>query len=140
MATVTEKPINQSGLHGHEEATGQCLFFGLNLFVQSEPWMKQIGASAGFTNKTVIIEGYGKVGSMSAIFIHAAGAKIIGIAELAGSIFNKDGINPKVGKRAILRSTNYLTFIHVKYRGCHSKILSLQKIENRVLINKLLIE
>lgn len=95
LAIVTEKPINQGGVHGRSESTGLGVFYGLNLFVQSESWMKQVGLSAGFKDKTFIVQGFGKVGGYVAEYLVDAGAKMIGVVELKASMYNKEGMSAK---------------------------------------------
>lgn len=95
LAVVTEKPINQGGVHGRSESTGLGVFYGLNLFVQSGGWMQQIGLSAGFKGKTFIVQGFGKVGGYVAEYLEDAGAKMVGVVELGTSMYNKEGMNAK---------------------------------------------
>lgn len=55
--------------------------------------MKALGLTPGLKDKRVIIQGFGNVGSYSAKFLHESGAKVIGIAERDGGLYNKDGID-----------------------------------------------
>lgn len=96
MAIVTGKPVFQGGIRGRIEATGHGLFKCLEQFVESKEWMDLIGLKTGFADKNVIVQGFGNVGQHACTYIVPAGAKIIGIKEIDGSIFNKDGIDPFV--------------------------------------------
>lgn len=58
--------------------------------------MKHLGLTAGWPGKTFIVQGFGKVGSYAANYMHDVGAKMIGVAELDGHLYSKEGINPKV--------------------------------------------
>ncbi len=96
---VTGKPRSQHGIHGRTEATGKGVFFGIRECVNIAEDMDKLGLTPGLAGKSVIIQGYGNVGTYTAQYLHEAGAKIIGIAEYKGGLFNPDGIDiPKLDK------------------------------------------
>jgi glutamate dehydrogenase (NAD(P)+) len=43
----------------------------------------------------VIVQGFGNVGSNAAMLMHEAGYKVVGIAEVGGGLYNKNGIDLK---------------------------------------------
>jgi len=89
---VTGKPVTQGGVRGRREATGMGVFFGVREVCSMDDVMKSIGLTTGLYGKKVIVQGLGNVGYHSAIYFQKAGAKIIGIAEYEGAIYNKEGL------------------------------------------------
>jgi len=86
-AVVTGKPLNIGGSRGRREATGR----GIMIVVDEA--VKKLGLSR--EGSRVIIQGFGNVGSNAAILMAEAGYKIIGIIEVDGSLYNKNGIDVK---------------------------------------------
>jgi glutamate dehydrogenase (NAD(P)+) len=90
---VTGKPVTQGGVRGRKEATGLGVFFGIREVCNMPDVMKKLGLTTGIEGKTVVIQGLGNVGYHSAQFFREHGAKVIGLAEYEGAIFNADGLN-----------------------------------------------
>jgi len=86
-AVVTGKPINIGGSRGRREATGR------GIMIVCDEAVKKLGMSTESTR--VIVQGFGNVGSNAALLMHQAGYKIIGIIEVTGSLYNKNGIDVK---------------------------------------------
>jgi glutamate dehydrogenase (NAD(P)+) len=55
--------------------------------------MDKLGLSTGVEGKRVCVQGLGNVGYHSALFFRQAGAKIVGLAEYEGAIWNNDGLD-----------------------------------------------
>lgn len=93
QACVTGKPITQGGVRGRREATGLGVFYGLREICNTGELMKKLGLSTGVKNKRVVIQGLGNVGYHTAKSFQEAGARIIGLAEYEGAIWNTEGLN-----------------------------------------------
>lgn len=90
---VTGKPLSQHGIDGRTEATGMGVYIGIREAVSVQEDMDQLDLAPGLEGKTIIIQGLGNVGYYSAKYLQEAGAKIIGIAEWNGGIWNENGID-----------------------------------------------
>lgn len=94
LACVTGKPVNYGGISGRTEATGRGVYYGLRELLSYPDDMEAIGLTAGMKGKTIVIQGLGNVGSYTgSICQKEGGAKIIGISEMEGTIYNKEGID-----------------------------------------------
>ena len=92
-ACVTGKPIEQNGIHGRKEATGRGVAFGLQEACSFEEDMKSLGLSAGLSGKSIVVQGFGNVGYHAAKFLMEADARIIGIIERNGGIYDPQGFD-----------------------------------------------
>src|ERR1700757_3149359 len=84
-AVVTGKPLNIGGSRGRREATGRGI-----LMVCDEA-IRKLGLNREASR--VIVQGFGNVGSNAARLMAEVGYKVIGILEVGGGLYNKDGIN-----------------------------------------------
>lgn len=90
---VTGKPIPMGGIRGRTEATGRGVFFGIREACNNKEDMDDLGLSQGLEGKTFIIQGLGNVGYHAAKYLIEGGAKMIGVAEYEGSIYDADGMD-----------------------------------------------
>ncbi len=90
---VTGKPVTQGGVRGRKEATGLGVFFGIREVCNMEDVMNKLGLSTGIKGKTIVVQGLGNVGYHSAKFFRESGAKVVGLAEYEGAIYNAEGLN-----------------------------------------------
>src|ERR1700726_1336551 len=86
-AVVTGKPLNIGGSRGRREATGR----GIMIVVDEA--VKKLGMTR--ERSRVIVQGFGNVGSNAALLMHEAGYKVVGIAEVGGGLYNRNGIDLK---------------------------------------------
>ena len=94
VACVTGKSVNHGGIKGRLEATGRGVCEALKEFFRHPDEVSKAKMdSPDLNDQRIIIQGLGNVGLHSAKSLFATGAKIIGIAEKDGAIFNKEGIN-----------------------------------------------
>jgi len=84
-AAVTGKPIEIGGSRGRKEATGRGL-----LFVCNEACKK---FELNIEDTRVVIQGAGNVGGTAAQLMHEQGYKIIGLADITGSVYNPKGLD-----------------------------------------------
>ncbi len=82
---VTGKPIALGGSAGRVEATGRGL-----LFVTRE-LLDHLGVP--LRGATIVVQGFGNVGSNAAKLLHQAGARIIGTCDVNGGIVNFNGLD-----------------------------------------------
>ena len=86
-AVVTGKPIALGGSQGRREATGAGVAYLIKKYLED---MK-----VPITKATVAIQGFGNVGSETALALENFGAKIIAISDYTGGVYNAKGINIK---------------------------------------------
>ena len=93
-ACVTGKPVHFGGVDGRIEATGRGVQFGIQEFFRHADDRREARLDGGLEGKTVIVQGLGNVGHHAAKFLQDEdGAKIIGVIERNGALFNKDGLS-----------------------------------------------
>jgi len=84
-AVVTGKPLILGGSLGRREATGRgCMIVTLSA-------MERIGLKPKDTS--VVVQGFGNVGSVTAQLLSQQGCKIVGIGDVTAAYYNKKGID-----------------------------------------------
>jgi glutamate dehydrogenase (NAD(P)+) len=84
-ACITGKPLELHGSQGREEATGR------GVIIVTEAVLKQLQKT--LAGSTVVLQGFGNVGSFAARFLHEAGARVMGVSDVAGGVWNPDGLD-----------------------------------------------
>ena len=95
-AVVTGKPIVLGGSLGRAEATGR------GVMVSAMVAMEKLKINP--YNATCAIQGFGNVGSYAATLMEKRGVKIVGISDISGAYYNKEGID--VRKAQVYRDEN----------------------------------
>ncbi len=93
IGAVTGKPVTQGGVRGRVEATGRGVCFGLREAVSHREDMNPLGLDTGLEGKTVVIQGLGNVGYHAGKFLAEDGARIVGVLEREGAIFDPSGLD-----------------------------------------------
>ena len=93
IATTTGKPIELGGIPGRAESTGLGVFYGVREFLNDKLYMDKAGLSTGIEGKSFIIQGFGNVGYWAAHFLNKEKAKVLGVIEHNGSVFNENGLD-----------------------------------------------
>jgi glutamate dehydrogenase (NAD(P)+) len=86
-AVVTGKPVEIGGSLGRHGATGRGVSF-IALETLKRAGMEAEGA-------TVAVQGFGNVGSATALRLHEAGCQVVGVSDIEGGIYNARGLDPK---------------------------------------------
>jgi glutamate dehydrogenase (NAD(P)+) len=84
-AIVTGKPIELGGSLGRREATGR------GVMIVTRESAKHLGLS--IQGATVAVQGFGNVGSISALLLKQIGAKIVAVTDWKGGVHNPKGLN-----------------------------------------------
>jgi glutamate dehydrogenase (NAD(P)+) len=85
-AVVTGKPTLVGGSAGRREGTGR----GVTYIV--EETLRHLNMVPEET--TVVIQGFGNVGSVTARTLHELGCRITGVSDIRGGIYNPHGLDP----------------------------------------------
>ncbi len=93
MACVTGKPVTQGGVRGRTEATGRGVYFGIREACKDAADMRKLGLTPGLSGKTVVVQGLGNVGYHVAKFLQEGGARLVGLIEYEGAIYNPQGLD-----------------------------------------------
>lgn len=83
---VTGKPIEIGGSLGRSDSTS------LGVVYTTQHAFKYLNKPFDSTT-TVAVQGLGKVGSVAAREYHKLGAKVVGVADMGGGLYNKSGLN-----------------------------------------------
>lgn len=85
---VTGKPLEIGGSQGREEATGR------GVAIIAGEAMRHLGRS--LEGSTVVIQGYGNVGSNAARILHEMGVRVVGVSDSSGGVHNPSGLDPSL--------------------------------------------
>ena len=98
---VTGKPISIGGSLGRREATGRGVAFLVN----------RVTDLLKLPNECrVIVQGFGNVGSYAAIGLAKYGARIVGISDVSGGVYNPKGLDLVALQEHVTRTGGVLDF------------------------------
>lgn len=84
-AVITGKPLELGGSYGREAATGRGVMIALMEYLAAKGDTVQ--------GKTIVIQGFGNVGSFAALLLQEQGAKIIAVSDVTGGMRNPEGLD-----------------------------------------------
>jgi glutamate dehydrogenase (NAD(P)+) len=84
-AIVTGKPMNIGGSAGRFEATGRGIMFTVREAYKTYGW--------NFDGVSVAVQGFGNVGSITALAAHEMGCNVVAVSDVEGGIYNPKGID-----------------------------------------------
>ncbi len=84
-AVVTGKPLAIGGSEGRLEATAR----GVQIITREAMLHNRMAPD----ECSVVVQGFGNVGSISARMLHELGCKVVGLSDISGGIYNAKGIN-----------------------------------------------
>ncbi|HLW67962.1 MAG TPA: Glu/Leu/Phe/Val dehydrogenase [Gemmataceae bacterium] len=82
---VTGKPVELGGCVGRREATGRGVVYCILKAMQE--------LNLAPTQATAVVQGFGNVGSVTALELHQRGTKVIAVGDVYGAIENAKGID-----------------------------------------------
>ncbi|MBU7594422.1 Glu/Leu/Phe/Val family dehydrogenase [Metabacillus halosaccharovorans] len=82
---ITGKPLVLGGSQGRETATAR----GVTICIEEAVKKKGIDLKGA----RIIVQGFGNAGSFLAKFMHDAGAKVIGISDAHGALYDQEGLD-----------------------------------------------
>ncbi|MGA8943012.1 MAG: Glu/Leu/Phe/Val dehydrogenase [Thermoactinomyces sp.] len=82
---ITGKPLVLGGSRGRETATAK----GVTIMIREAARKRNIDLK----NARIVIQGFGNAGSFLAKFMHDAGAKVVGISDVYGGLYDPDGLD-----------------------------------------------
>ena len=88
---VTGKPVSIGGSQGRPEATGRGVMY------QIISAFKTLGM--GVDDRSVAVQGFGKVGGSVARLLHDQGCRIVAVSDVTGGIYHERGLDPEAVDR-----------------------------------------
>ena len=120
---VTGKPLELGGSVGRLEATGK------GVFIVAQKGFEHLGMS--MEGARVVIQGAGNVGGTAARYFDRAGARVIGISDSKGGLYNSSGLDID---SALACKSRYRCFLSHQVQGDEVTNQELLELECDVLI------
>ncbi len=123
-ACVTGKPRHAHGIAGRVEATGRGVQYALQEFFRHPEDVKAANLEGTLDGKKVIVQGLGNVGYHAAKFLEEEdGAKIVGIIERDGAIYDPNGLPTERVKQYIIENGGVRGFPGAEYNANGAALL-----------------
>ena len=84
-AVVTGKPLEMGGSPGREQATGRGVMITALEAAQDHGMEKE--------DLRIVVQGFGNVGMNAALLLHDQGCKVVGVSDVAGGLYNPNGLD-----------------------------------------------
>ena len=81
---VTGKPVSIGGSEGRQEATGRGVIYMIQEAAKT--------IDLDLNGARVVVQGFGNAGESAARFISELGARVVGVSDSRGGVFNGDGL------------------------------------------------
>ena len=82
---VTGKPVSVGGSHGRKEATGRGILYLVQELTRNQ--------GISLDGATIAVQGFGNVGGVAATLLAAEGARIVGLSDSSGCLYNGKGLD-----------------------------------------------
>lgn len=82
---VTGKPLVLGGTAGRADSTGLGVIYTLQSALQH--------AGESLSGKSVVVQGFGKVGAVACLELARRGAKVIGVSDVSAAVYDPDGLD-----------------------------------------------
>jgi glutamate dehydrogenase (NAD(P)+) len=101
-AITTGKPIGLGGSMGRADATGRGVSY------VTARAAKYLGLD--LNGAPTVVQGFGNVGSYSALLLHELGCKIIAVSDVYGGICNPNGLAPRMLMQEVKKTGTVTTY------------------------------
>jgi glutamate dehydrogenase (NAD(P)+) len=115
-AVITGKPVSVGGSEGRAEATGRGV---ATVTIRA---LDQLGI--GPSDATVTVQGFGNVGSVSAMLLERAGCKIVGVCDVEGAVWNPDGLHIPSLREHVRKTGSVVGFPGSSPAGAHEVLVA----------------
>jgi len=87
FGVITGKPLPLGGSLGREDATGR----GVSITVREAARLLNLDLRGA----RMVVQGYGNVGSHSAVLLQEMGCRLVGVGDISGAFYNPNGIDAR---------------------------------------------
>ena len=91
------------------------MFTSAKLLLTDQRIAKKLKVQPGLKEKTFIMQGFGNVGYWASKYFTEEGSKLIGVAEVDGSIYNPNGLDYQQVKDYIVQNKGLRGFPDAEY-------------------------